>query len=152
VIDNDSAWLSLLRGLYETFKYKTTTGKDVVDYICDRTGQDLHYFFDQYLGHAKLPRLRIVVSKKGEEVTAGYRWEADVPDFHMPVKVTLGSDSLGFIYPTTSWKSTPLALSDPAKFRVADDLFYFDLALGRAYIDPRASDRQQRRRQTGDGF
>lgn len=150
VVDNDSAWVSLLRGLYETFKYQTITGKDLIDCICARTGQDLHYFFDQYLGHAKLPRLRIVVSKKGDEVTARYRWEADVSDFRMPVKVTLASDSLGFIYPTTSWKSTPLALKDPAEFRAAEDLFYFDLALSRAYIDPRASDRQQRRRQTGD--
>ena len=151
VIDNDSLWLSVLRGLAETFKYTTITGKDVVDYICDRTGQDLHYFFDQYLGYPKLPRLRIAVSKKGDEVTAGYRWESDIPDFHMPVKVTLGPDSLGFIYPTTSWKSTRLALKDPAEFRAAEELFYFDLALNRVYIDPRSSDRQQRRRQTGDG-
>ncbi len=53
VIDNDSLWLSVLRGLAETFKYKTITGKDVVDYICDRTRQDLHYFFDQYFGSPK---------------------------------------------------------------------------------------------------
>jgi aminopeptidase N len=151
VIDNDSLWLAVLRGLYETFKYKTITGKDMVEFICDRTGQDLHYFFDQYLGRPNLPRLRMMVSKKGEEVTARYRWEADVPDFHMPVKVTLAHDSLGFIYPTTSWKSTRLSLKDPAEFRAAEDLFYFNFALNRVYIDPRASDRQQRRRQSGDG-
>jgi aminopeptidase N len=152
VIDNDSAWVSLLRGLYGRFKYQTVTGKEIVEFVCSNTGQDLHYFFDQYFGHAKLPRLRIAVSKKGDEVTARYRWESDVADFRMPVKVTLGPDSLAFIYPTTSWKTTPLALKDPAEFRAAEDLFYFDLALSRAYIDPRATDRQQRRRQTGDGF
>ncbi len=151
VLNNDSLWLSTLRGLYERFKYRTVTGKDIVDYICEKTGQDLHYFFDQYLGHAKLPRLRIAVSKKGDVVTAGYRWEADVPDFRMPVKVTLGPDSLGFIYPTTTWQSTKLALKDPKEFRAAEDLFYFDLALSRVYTDPRAADWQQRRRQTGDG-
>jgi aminopeptidase N len=152
VIDNDSAWVCLLRGLYDRFKYQTVTGKEIVEFVCSNTGQDLHYFFDQYFGHAKLPRLRITVSQKGDEVTARYRWESDVADFRMPVKVTLGPDSLGFIYPTTSWKATPLALKDPVEFRAAEDLFYFDLALSRAYIDPRATDRQQRRRQTGDGF
>jgi aminopeptidase N len=151
VIDNDTLWLSTLRGLYETFQYKTVTGKDIVDYVCDRTGQDLHFFFDQYLEHPKLPRLRVAVSRKGEEVTARYRWEADVPGFHMPVKVTVADDSLGFIYPSTSWQTTRLALKDPADFRTAEDLFYFDLAVSRVYIDPRASDRQQRRRETGDG-
>ena len=138
---------ALLRGMYETFKYRTITGKDIVEYVCEKSGQDLHYFFDQYLGHARLPRLIIAVSKKGDEVTAGYRWEAEVPDFHMPVQVTLGVDSLGFIYPTTSWKSTRLALKDPAEFRAAEDLFYFELTLSRSYIDPRASEGQQRRRQ-----
>jgi aminopeptidase N len=151
VIDNDSLWLDILRGLSETFQYRTINGKDVVDYMCARTRQDLRYFFDQYLGHPELPRLRIAVSKKGEEVTARYRWEADVPDFRMPVKVTLGPDSVGFIYPTTSWNNTRLSLKDPLEFRAAEDLFYFDLVLSRVYIDPRASDRQQRRRQTGDG-
>ena len=152
VINNDSLWLSTLRGLYEAFRYKTITGRDVVEYVCDRTGQNLHYFFDQYLGHAKLPRLRMVVSRKGEEVTASYRWEADVPDFHMPVKVAIAEDSLGFIYPSASWQKTRLALNDPAEFRVAEDEFYFDLALSRVYIDPRASERQQRRRESGDNL
>jgi aminopeptidase N len=152
VIDNDSLWLSLLRGLYDRFKYKTITGTELVNYVCDRTGQDLHFFFDQYLGKPKLPRLRVMVTQKGDETTAAYCWEADVQDFRMPVKVTLAPDSRGFIYPTTSWKSTHLSLKDPAGFRVAEDLFYIDLAVSRTYIDPRANDRQMRRRQSGDGF
>ncbi|MFQ5754292.1 MAG: M1 family metallopeptidase, partial [bacterium] len=88
VIDNDSLWFDIIRGIPTTFKYQTITTNDIVSYVNNKTGKDYSYLFDQYLKHTQIPQLQITVTKKGEQVTARYRWKADVQDFYMPIKVT----------------------------------------------------------------
>jgi len=140
VIDNDQMWFSIVRGLAETFKYQTITAEDVFTYINTKTGKDYSYFFNQYLKNAKIPLLDVSVTKKGDNVTARYRWNADVPDFKMPIKVTTSDNRYEFIYPTTTLQTVKLGNMRPEDFKVEKDRFYVDLKLNWSYLDPRLPD------------
>lgn len=134
VINNDSMWFAILRGLQDKFKYQTIDADDIFNFINEKTGQDYGYFFDQYFKHTRIPELRITVIKQGDKVTARYRWRADVKDFKMPVKVTMAKNKYEFIYPTTRWKTTQLGDIDPRDFRVAEELFFVDVKLSLSYL------------------
>lgn len=137
VVDNDTLWFSIVKGLATTYKRRTIDGNDVFAYINKRAGQDLTYFFDQYFRHARIPTLDAFVSKKEDRVTLRYRWLADVDGFRMPVKVTTAPGVYSFITPTTTWQTMELNGVDPMQFKAAEDLFYVNVRLGWTYIDPR---------------
>ena len=133
VIDNDSLWFDIIHGIQDTFKYQTVTAGDIFDFINQKTGTDYTYFFDQYFRHTNLPELMVRVTQKGDSVHAAYKWNADVKDFHMPVKVTTSKNNLSFIYPTTDWQTVALKGIKPDEFRVAEDLFFIKVKLFRQY-------------------
>src|SRR5271169_432016 len=83
VVDDDPRWWALLHGFYQRFKYQNIMTEDVVAYFNQETGINLTPVFDQYLHHAALPVLDLQRSADGVR----YRWEADEPDFAMPVMV-----------------------------------------------------------------
>lgn len=140
VIDNDTLWFSILKGTQETFRYQTVTAEDIFGYINRRTAKDLTYFFNQYLKFPKIPELVVMVTKKGNEVTARYRWNSDVPDFKMPIRVTTAENKYEFIYPTTTWQTIKLGKIRPEDFKIENDRFYADLKLSWSYLDPRFPD------------
>ena len=137
VIANDTLWISILRGMNEKFRYATVTADDITGYIGQRTGKDLEYFFDQYLHYPSIPQLDIWVTSKGGKTTARYRWNADVKDFRMPVRVTMAVNKFSFIYPTTTWQTMELGSLPPDKFRVEEDRFYISVKLWLSYSDPK---------------
>jgi aminopeptidase N len=141
VIGNDSLWFSLLRGLQERFRYSTVTAEDVMRYVNETSGSDYTYFFDQYLRYAKLPQLEVFLSRKEKELTARYRWRADVKDFRMPVSVTSARNTFTRIVPTTSWQTLQLDPGmRPEDFAVDSDMFYVTLRLNWVYLDPNLKD------------
>lgn len=135
VIDDDPLWFSIIRGLAETFKYQTITADDVFNFINEKTGKDLTYFFDQYFRHTKIPQLEVETRKKGKTVTARFKWNADVADFRMPIKVTTAPKKYEFITPTTEWQTIELRGMNPQDFKVAEDLFLVDVKLRWVYLD-----------------
>lgn len=135
VIDSDSLWFSIVRGLAKTFKYQTITADDVFHFINEKSGQDLNYFFDQYFRHTNIPELIVETSKKANVVKARFKWNADVADFRMPIKVTTAPDKYEFITPTTEWQTIELRGLNPEDFNVANDLFYVDVKLSWVYLD-----------------
>jgi len=136
VLDNDSLWFSLLRGIAETFRHRTVDGNDIVRFINGKTGKEYTYFFDQYLKYPKIPQLDVMAVKKGDTVSVRYRWRTDVQDFRMPVKVAIPGRPLELITPTTSWQTMTLGGFRPEDFGLAEDLFYVDLKLNWVYLDP----------------
>jgi aminopeptidase N len=136
VIDNDSLWWSVLRGLQAEFRHRTVSGEEIIASINRRTGTDYGYFFDQYLRYPAIPDLEVAISKKGSDVRARYRWKTDVKEFRMPVRVTLRSGGYAWIRPTTSWQEVKLDGVEPNAFRVAEECFYVDLKLSLVYLDP----------------
>jgi aminopeptidase N len=137
VIGADSLWFSILRGLQSTYAYSTITTDSIVGFVNRKTGKDFSYFFEQYLKHPAPPRLEVITRKKGEKVTARYRWAAEVSGFHMPILAGVREGEYSWITPTTDWQTKELENGRPEEFRVADRLFYIDFKLNSGYTDPR---------------
>jgi len=102
VVGNDSVWFRALRGIQQRLRYGSVTTADVIHCFNELTGADYTPIFDQYLRHTALPVLQWKVVRPG---VVGYRWQADVPGFRMPVKVNGGQ----LLLPATDeWKEAPM--------------------------------------------
>lgn len=103
IINNDTTWLNILRGLNRDLGLKTTTTEEVISYINNRSGKDLTKVFNQYLRFARIPVLEI---KDNAGNGISYRWKADVKGFDMPVNIRSKKDGRwSLIQPGTDWKT-----------------------------------------------
>ena len=116
VIDNDSVFRNILRGLNEAFYHKTVDSKDIENYITKKSGKDLSKLFDQYLRTTQIPTLEYKI--EGEKLS--YRWTNCINGFNMPVKL---ANSDQWINPGTDWKETTLTAAMKNNFQV-DNNFY----------------------------
>ena len=119
VIDNDSTWRAILRGLNAEFRHRVVTGNQVRDYMSAHAGIDLHKIFEQYLTTTKLP----VFEYRLDGATLSYRWANVVPGFDMPIRVATASDSTIRLKPTETWQTTRLPLTHPGEFHVDENFF-----------------------------
>jgi len=136
VINNDQLWFSILKGIQKTFAYKTVTAADITNYINEKTGTDYNYFFDQYLRYSNEPEFFAFIVRKGSETAVRYKWDADVKDFKMPIKVTTSKEHFVFIHPTTEWQTLKLKDFDPKDFKVDKDEFLCKTKIYKSNIDP----------------
>src|SRR4051812_27983500 len=83
VVDNDSTWRAVLRGLNSKFYHRIVTGKEVEEYISTQTGINLGPVFHQYLGTTKVP----VFEYRLDRGRLKYRWTNVVSGFNMPVRI-----------------------------------------------------------------
>ena len=134
-----SLWFSILRGIQKTYYHKIVTADDITNYINEKTGTNYDYFFDQYLRYPDIPEFQAFVTEKGHKTVVMYRWNADIGDFHMPIKITTAKDRYEFIYPTTKLQMLKLKDLDPWDFKVAEDLFYCKISIRRGYVDPNST-------------
>lgn len=100
LVDNDTVWLNLLRGLNTTFYHQTVTTQQIENYISTYVNKDLTAFFEQYLRTTKVPQLVYRINKNKLE----YKWTNTVTNFKMPVKVYFNK-SEKWLYPTSKWKT-----------------------------------------------
>lgn len=128
VLNNDTLWTNLLRDIQKQFRYQTLTSDQLVAYINQRTKTDYTYLFDQYLKFIELPNLELELQEKDKDLIVKYRWQADVKNFRMPVKVTTAADHFSFIYPTPDWKTITLKNLSAQEFEVDEDAFYIDIS------------------------
>lgn len=82
-INDDQKWWSLLKGFHETFKYKTISADDVIEFYNKSTELNLEPIFHQYLNYADIPELQL---KFDESNRLFMRWETDVENFVMPIE------------------------------------------------------------------
>jgi aminopeptidase N len=116
IIDNDSVFRSILRGLNEAFYHKTVDSRDVENYIIKKSGKDLSKLFDQYLRTTQIPTLEYKI--QGDK--ASYRWTNCINGFNMPVKL---ANSEQWINPGNDWKEVRLTAAMKNNFQV-DNNFY----------------------------
>ena len=100
IVNDDTKWRSILRGLNSTFYHQTVTTKQIEDYLSQETGMDLNPFFNQYLRDIRIPKLEYYF--KNNDLV--YRWINCVPEFNMPVKISINGEEK-LIKPQTNWKS-----------------------------------------------
>ncbi len=85
LINDDTKWLSILRGLNAEFWHKTVTTEQIESYLTKKAGVDLSKIFDQYLRTTKIPLLKYKVSGK----TLSFKYEKVVKGFAMPLRVLI---------------------------------------------------------------
>jgi aminopeptidase N len=119
IIDDDTKWQAILRGLNATFGRKTVTGRQVQEYINTQSGINFDKVFEQYLSTTKIP----VFEYKIVDSTLSYRWRNVVSGFDMPIKVTVAPDTFTVITPKEEWQTMPIRLKSRNDFRV-DRNFY----------------------------
>ena len=119
VINDDSLFRQILRGLNKTFYHQTVTTKQVEDYMSRQSGKDLSKIFDQYLRTTQIPVLEYKITRSG----LLYRWTNCVNGFAMPVKVTAGEEK--WLNPVADkWQTAPLNQSFTGNDLMADKNFY----------------------------
>lgn len=138
VIDNDELWFEILKELNLEYKHQSIDGQQIFDFIEEKTGMDLDYFFDQYFRNTKLPELIVAIQKKEDSTIAFYKWKSDVEGFKMPIKVTTAPGKMALIYPNSKeYQKADLAGLNPDDFKIAEDQYFINLNIRKTYIDPR---------------
>lgn len=99
-LNDDKKWRETLRGLNQQFGLKTTTTKEVENYLIQKTGLKLQPLFDQYLRSTKIP----VLSYKIKHNKLTYKWINVTKGFKMPVLVHYGGKSV-WLQPETKDKT-----------------------------------------------
>jgi len=119
IVNDDAKWRAILRGVQQTFRHQTVTGRQVEDYISREAGTDLGKVFEQYLTTTQIP----VFEFKVEGRTLSYRWANVVPGFEMPLKVNVPGMGDRTLRPTEAWQTLPVPSADAAQL-VVDENFY----------------------------
>ncbi|MFZ1369878.1 MAG: M1 family metallopeptidase [Ferruginibacter sp.] len=119
VINDDSTFRLILRGLNKTFYHKTVTTKQVEDYFSKQAKHDLSKVFDQYLRTIQIPVLEYKLD--GYKLT--YRYTNCVKGFNMPLKIKFKTEQ--WIKPTEQWKTLNLYPEGDNPFSV-DPNFYIN--------------------------
>jgi aminopeptidase N len=120
VLDNDSLFKSIIKGITQDFAYQTVDGDDIINYMSTKTSRDFGPFFEQYLGYSDVPELEYRWAKKNLEL----RWKTDVPRFSMPV--VLKAPKLGekrVLVSNLDWNSIQVSKKDMKSLKFRDDLF-----------------------------
>jgi aminopeptidase N len=125
LINNDTLWFSIIKGISEDFKYEIVDGIEIINYINNKTGIDFSIFFSQYLYNKDLPVFEYKIQKNGREHTILYRWDA-IDKFNMKLLINNGVNDI-WLYPNSNWQELSLGNSDIKAFNVRDDLFFIDV-------------------------
>lgn len=123
LLEDDTLWRSILRGLNETFYHQTVTTQQIESYLSEKTGKDLSAFFDQYLRTAWVPNLEYRWNGNILE----YRYRDIVPGFDMPIRV-FADEEVQWIFPAAAWKQTPFQ-NKPGNFEVDPNFYITSTAL-----------------------
>ena len=107
------------------FKHQTIDGREVLDYINQKSGYNFDDFYQQYLYTPRLPELEYKLVGWGKKKILKYRWNA-IENFDMPIKVSLKKDQWDWIYPTSQWQEIDASIWQK-DFKVAKHLFLVEV-------------------------
>ena len=90
VINDDTKWLAILRGLNDDFWHQTVSTEQIESYITRKSGIDFSKVFDQYLRNTKIPLLKYNVNGK----SVSFLYERVVNGFAMPIRVNINGKEI----------------------------------------------------------
>ncbi len=122
-IDDDRLWFDILKTFYKNHAIGSVTTRDFTDYVNRRTKKNFTPFFEQYLSFANMPELLCKTEQDGETLRVTYRWQADVADFQMPIKMGKKGNYKTVNPVTNKWKTEKFRHCKAEDFRVATELF-----------------------------
>ncbi|HET9056847.1 MAG TPA: M1 family metallopeptidase [Chitinophagaceae bacterium] len=133
IIDNDSLFRKILRGLNQKFYHKTVTSQDVENYIAVKGGVGLTKVFDQYLRTTQIPVLEYFTSEEKGKIILNYRWTNCIEGFNMPIKLPAGNGKMGYFLATEKWQKfkTNFITTDQLKEDMFDKNFYVEYKMAK---------------------
>jgi aminopeptidase N len=117
VINDDSLFRQILKGLNKTFYHQTVTSKQVEDYINKQSKINFSKVFDQYLRTTQIP----VLEYKLNGYKLSYRYTNCIKGFNLPLKIKFKTEQ--WIKPTEKWKKLDMYPEGDNSFTV-DPNFY----------------------------
>ncbi|HEY0261528.1 MAG TPA: M1 family aminopeptidase, partial [Chitinophagales bacterium] len=127
VINNDTLWWNIVKGIQDSFKLKTVSAEDIIGYFNEKAQRNLTPIFKQYLKYGRLPKLHYSVKKVGiKDYELSCHWEADVPDFNMPVIVEADGQKVFVLAKVGEVSKQIFRLKNPSSFTLKPDLTYYD--------------------------
>jgi aminopeptidase N len=117
VINDDSLFRQILRGLNKTFYHQTVTTKQVEDYVSKESKINFSKVFDQYLRTVQIPVLEYQIN--GTKLR--YRYTNCVKGFNLPLKIKFNTEQ--WIKPTEKWKTLNQDFAGDNSF-IVDPNFY----------------------------
>lgn len=123
VLNNDSLFRSILKGIAEDFAYQTIDGEAIIAYINQRTHYDYTPFFEQYLKFAEVP----VLESRWDKNKLELRWKAEAKGFRMPVIYEISSDlaQKRLLVTNEEWTSVPMSKKEFKNLKFRDDLMLY---------------------------
>ena len=120
IINNDSLFRYILRGLNTKFYHQTVTTKQVEDYIIKQSNIDFQKVFDQYLRTTQIPKLLFTLDKDKQTVTL--HWTHCIEGFNMPIVIPVSFKRLNI---TTNEQSISLTPEEMDWFTAKNLLNYY---------------------------
>ena len=111
LLEDDTLWRSILRGLNEEFYHQTVTSQQVEDYISKRSKIDLSDFFEQYLRSTKVPKVQY--KREGDEMR--FRYVNILDKFDMPVRIFVDGKER-WIYPKAEFTTEKVSAGSTLEF------------------------------------
>lgn len=122
VLNNDSLFRSILKGIQQDFAYRTVDGEEIINYMNQKAMYNYTPFFEQYLRFADIPVLEYRFEKKNLEM----RWKAEANGFRMPIVFEVPNEEQKRILVTNlDWTSIPISKKDFKNLQFRDDLMLF---------------------------
>ncbi|MFC7357616.1 M1 family metallopeptidase [Jejudonia soesokkakensis] len=117
LVEVDTKWRNILRGLNKEFYHQTISSKQLEDYLSKETGIDLTEFWEQYLRTTMVPTLEYTIDNN--KMT--YRYTNIIEGFDMPVQIIEDGNEV-WIYPTANWKTETFSNTIDS-LKVKDDFY-----------------------------
>ena len=119
VINNDSLFRKILRGLNKTFDHQTVTTKQIENYISTQSKINFSKVFDQYLRNTSIP----VLEYKQDSNKLSYHYTDCIKGFTMTLKVNYKGQR--WIKPTEKWQTLNLKTDADTIFSVDPNFYIF---------------------------
>ncbi|HMP93044.1 MAG TPA: M1 family metallopeptidase [Phnomibacter sp.] len=108
ILQNDTLFRKILRGLNKTFYHQTVTTQQVENYINNQSGQNFGKIFDQYLRDTRIP----VLEWKLRDGKLHCRFSNCIAGFAMPVPLPIATQQTKWIRVNDKkWQQVPCALN-----------------------------------------
>jgi aminopeptidase N len=123
VINNDTKFREILKGLNKEFYHKITSSREVEAYFAKHSGKKLDKIFDQYLRQSQVPVLEYELIPAGAGAyTLKYRWAETIEGFDMPLKIVVNNKEQ-WIKPGTSFKNLKLTGKMPNELSINPNFY-----------------------------
>lgn len=121
VMDNDSLFKSILKGIAQEFACQTIDGEEIIEYVNQRAKYNYSPLFEQYLRFSDVPVLEYKWNKK----ELSLRWNAEAKGFRMPLIYSSGEVEKRILVSNSEWTTVSMSKKEFKELGFRDDLMLF---------------------------